>query len=165
MDAILAKALIPRWKTLIKEHLMNQLKVTRNIFICRDPLANTLYCYLWIVPSIESLPYHASFTYESEEGKAHVYNLNTNNDFDESELNTIKFREIVDTYSIPREATRELVYLFRTILKNNLKGIEFENGMAISLTKYKVINTCIKLFRKNAFYSFVSGYLGETVII
>jgi hypothetical protein len=41
------------------------------------------------------------------------------NAFTSTELNSIQFKDICDTFSISREAQRELVYLIRTIIKNN----------------------------------------------
>ncbi|KAL0582257.1 hypothetical protein ABG067_007898, partial [Albugo candida] len=79
------------------------------------------------LPSVESLPYYSFFDFDPSHGQTRVYNLHTNTSFDETELNSIQFREIIDAYSIPREASRELVYLFRTILKNNLEGATFKN--------------------------------------
>ena len=60
-----------------------------------------------------------------------MYNFGDDPCFDETELNSIKFMEIVETYGIGREATREFVYLFNTVLQNNLKGAKFENGKLI----------------------------------
>lgn len=57
-----------------------------------------------------------------------MYNFGTDPSFDETELNSIQFMDIIETYGISREASRELIYLFRTILQNNLKGAEFKNG-------------------------------------
>ncbi|KAL0582470.1 hypothetical protein ABG067_007656 [Albugo candida] len=87
------------------------------------------------VPSIDSLPYYSSFDFEPYHGQAHVYNLYSNASLDETELNSIHFREIVDAYSIPREASRELVYFFRTVLKNNLEGATFNNGNKTRIKK------------------------------
>lgn len=39
--------------------------------------------------------------------------------FSKTQLFSMKFNEIVDTYSIPREAGREIVYLVRSMLKTN----------------------------------------------
>jgi hypothetical protein len=74
------------------------------------------------------LQYHSTFTFEHGHGNTHVYNLDTIPTFDETELNSIQFQEIINTYAISREASRELIYLFRTILKNNLEDAEFKNG-------------------------------------
>ena len=57
-----------------------------------------------------------------------MYDFGPDSSFDETELNSIKFMEIVETYAISREASREMTYLFRTILRNNLKGAEFKRG-------------------------------------
>lgn len=84
-----------------------------------------------IVPSKDSLPYHSSFTFDPAHGKKHIYDFQATPSFDETELNSIQFMDIIDTYAIPREASRELIYLFRTILQNNLKGAEFKNGKPI----------------------------------
>lgn len=50
-----------------------------------------------------------------------AYNVKSSdqNLFTNTELNSIQLRDICDTYGIPREAQRELVYLMRTIIKNN----------------------------------------------
>lgn len=107
------------------------------------------------------MPYRSSFTFEPGYGSTHVYNLRTDVSFDESELNSIMFREIVDTYSISREATRELVYLFRTILKNNLEGAEFKNGKYLM----KYISLCYllnltykRLNRQNSINNLILGH-------
>lgn len=52
------------------------------------------------------------------------YNVNSSeeNVFTKSELFSIIFQDIVDTYSIPREATREIVRLFKSMLDDNLKS-------------------------------------------
>lgn len=40
-------------------------------------------------------------------------------DYSKTELFSMKFNEIVDTYSIPREAGREIVHLVRSIVEAN----------------------------------------------
>ncbi len=74
------------------------------------------------------MPYHSSFNFEAGHGEKHVYDFGPDPTFDETELNSIKFMEIVETYAISREASRELIYFFRTVLQNNLKGAEFKYG-------------------------------------
>ncbi|KAG2192344.1 hypothetical protein INT47_003837 [Mucor saturninus] len=78
--------------------------------------------------STDSVPYHSSFTFEAGHGEKHVYDFGPDPSFDETELNSIQFMDIIETYGISREASRELIYLFRTILQNNLIGAEFKNG-------------------------------------
>lgn len=78
--------------------------------------------------STDSVPYHSSFTFEAGHGEKHVYDFGPDPGFDETELNSIQFMDIIETYGISREASRELIYLFRTILQNNLIGAEFKNG-------------------------------------
>ncbi|KAI8079549.1 uncharacterized protein B0P05DRAFT_571478 [Gilbertella persicaria] len=81
------------------------------------------------VLTTESLSYHSSFTFEKDHGAKRIYNFEPfPPSFDETELNSIHFMDIVETYGISREASRELVYLVRTIVQNNLKGAEFKNG-------------------------------------
>lgn len=80
------------------------------------------------IPTVESLEYFTSCTFERPHGNAHVFDVSTNARFNETELNSIQFREIIDTYAIPREASRKLIYLFQTIMRNNLEGAEFKSG-------------------------------------
>ena len=76
----------------------------------------------------ESCTYHSSFKYETGYGNKHVYDFGENPTFDETELNSIMLMDIIDTYAISREATRELVYFIRTVLQNNLKDAKLNNG-------------------------------------
>ena len=92
-----------------------------------------------IALSTDSLSYHTSCTFEAGLGSKHLYNFGPDPSFDETELNSIKFMEIVETYAIPREASRELIYLFRTVLQNNLNGAEFKNGKHHKYTGNKVL--------------------------
>lgn len=66
-----------------------------------------IFCFLTILSTIEPTPI--------------VYNVKSSDsaNFNNSELGSIQFRDICDTYSIPREGQRELIYLFRTMLKIN----------------------------------------------
>jgi len=73
------------------------------------------------VPSIESFSYYSSFTLEQKEGLRHVYDLDTLSyatDFNESELLSLKLRDIFDKYPASREMSRESIYFTNTIIKN-----------------------------------------------
>ena len=102
-----------------------------------------------------------SFTFEEGHGEKHVYNFGTDPNFDETELNSIKFMEIIEAFGISREASRELIYLFRTILRNNLKGAEFKNGKLMETKKNQKEFNMNYIIRKNTFYHSVSRYFGK----
>ncbi|KAL0136885.1 hypothetical protein V8B55DRAFT_1288803, partial [Mucor lusitanicus] len=75
------------------------------------------------VPSNQSFPYCSSFNLEQKEPLLirHVYDIDSLSyatDFDQSELLSLKLRDIFDKYSAPREMSRESVYLVNTIIKN-----------------------------------------------
>ncbi|KAK4513049.1 uncharacterized protein ATC70_000086 [Mucor velutinosus] len=73
------------------------------------------------LPSIESFSYYSSFTLEQKEGLRHVYDLDTLSyatDFNESELLSLKLRDIFDKYPASREMSRESIYFTNTIIKN-----------------------------------------------
>jgi hypothetical protein len=58
---------------------------------------------------------------EEDDDTPIVHNVKSTDEnvFTNTELNSIQFKDICDTFSISREAQRELVYLIRTIIKNN----------------------------------------------
>lgn len=77
---------------------------------------------------MESVPYHSSFTFEAGHGEKHVYDFGLDPSFDETELNSIHFRDIAEKMGISREGSRQLVYFIQTFRENILKGAVFENG-------------------------------------
>lgn len=101
---------------------INRLFINTNSNITHNVIVN------FLALSTDSVPYHSSFKFEAAHGEKHVYDFGPDPSFDETELNSIQFMDIVETYGISREASRELIYLFRTILQNNLKGASFKNG-------------------------------------
>ena len=87
----------------------------------------------YVALTVESLSYHSSFTFEVNHGTKHIYDFDAiPPSFDETELNSIHFMDIIETYGISREASRELIYAFRTVLQNNLEGAEFKNGKKLT---------------------------------
>lgn len=51
-----------------------------------------------------------------------VYDVHSSetNVFTKSELYSMAFQDVVDTYAISREATREIVHIFKSMLQDNL---------------------------------------------
>jgi hypothetical protein len=92
------------------------------------------------VPSIESFSYYGDFKLEKEEGLRHIYDIDSlsfTNDFDESELLSVKLRDIFDRYPASREMARELTYFINTVIKNiEKKGIVYDVAVHLICASY-----------------------------
>ncbi|KAG2190272.1 hypothetical protein INT46_010594 [Mucor plumbeus] len=72
-------------------------------------------------------------SYNNEQAEPLKYNICSSeaNIFTKSELFSMVFQDITNTYSIPREATREIVRLFKSMLEDNLlsNNVPLENAL------------------------------------
>ena len=88
-------------------------------------------------------------SYNNEQAEPLKYNICSSeaNIFTKSELFSMVFQDITNTYSIPREATREIVRLFKSMLEDNL----LSNN--VPLGKYLIIiNLPYQKFQHLTFY-------------
>lgn len=116
-----------------------------------------------LVPPLESFSYYGSFKLEQEHGLRHVYDIDDllyENDFDESELLSIKFRDIFDRYPASREMARELTYFINTIIKNIKERQESNDEVNEGTLLISKFNPYVVLILKH-FYLFDRHYLSQ----